>query len=482
MSQITLTNPKILAYFEHHKEVDPETTIGFFVEILEKFDDNIIEKMTSSINSQILAGITEIKQKHSVLQDTMNRMNTDINASLIVKIYDFKKDYIEDLKTIFSLDSNSKGEKMYAILEKNNSQLIDKTTLLLNEMIPKTNQNVHAVMTENIQDLKRTLADETTKILKTLEKDTDTDVKEFSQIFESKINSMIQSFVQSSEERITQSIASSRDITTQQWVVQDKFITEMGDYITKSKNIASKGAQSEHKLSMIMNQMFPTGEIINNTGKTASCDFLLKREGKPNIVFENKDYETNVYIEEIRKFIRDIEMVNTHGIFISQKSGIASRSNYQIEFNKGNILVYIHNVDYSKEKIQIAVDIIDNLSLKMEELDFSEDENTISKEVLEEINREFQAFATQKDSLIGVIKDSNRKMLQQVDDMKFPSIEKYLSTKYASTANITKLTNQYRCEICRVFVANSLKSMSAHKRGCAKRPKVTENIVLVPDV
>jgi hypothetical protein len=473
-----------LAYFEHHKEVDPETTVGFFVEILEKFDDNIIEKMTSSINSQILAGITEIKQKHSVLQDTMNRMNTDINASLIVKIYDFKKDYIEDLKTIFSLDSNSKGEKMYAILEKNNSQLIDKTTLLLNEMIPKTNQNVHAVMTENIQDLKRTLADETTKILKTLEKDTntDTDVKEFSQIFESKINSMIQSFVQSSEERITQSIASSRDITTQQWVVQDKFITEMGDYITKSKNSAYRGAQSEHKLSMIMNQMFPTGEITNTTGKTASCDFLMKREGKPSIVFENKDYENNVYIEEIRKFIRDIEMVNTHGIFISQRSGIASRSNYQIEFHKGNILVYLHNVDYSKEKIQIAVDIIDNLSLKMEELDFSEDENTISKEVLEEINREFQAFATQKDSLIGVIKDSNKKMLQQVDDMKFPSIEKYLSTKYASTANITKLTNQYRCEICSVFIANTLKSMSAHKRGCAKRPKVTENIVLVPDV
>ena len=484
MEQITLTNPKILSYFEHHKDVDPETTIGFFVEILEKFDDNIIEKMTSSINSQILAGITELKQKHSTLQDTMSRMNTDINASLIVKIYDFKKDYIEELKTIFSLDSNVKGDKMYAILEKNNSQLIDKTIILLNDMIPKTNQNVHAVMSENIQDLKRTLADETAKIVRSVEKDTDAQqlIQQFGQIFETRMNGMIQSFIQSSEERITQSISGMRDITAQQWNTQGKFITEMSDYITKSKNISLKGAQSELRLSTIMNQMFPTGEIINNTGKTASCDFLLKREGKPNIVFENKDYETNIYIEEIRKFIRDIEMVNTHGIFLSQKSGIASRANYQIEFNKGNILVYLHNVDYSKEKIQIAVDIIDNLSLKMEELDFSEDENTISKEVLEEINREFQAFATQKDSLIGVIKDSNRKMLQQVDEMKFPSIEKYLSTKYASTANITKLTNQYRCEICNVFIANSIKSMSAHKRGCLKKSKVLENIVLTNSI
>jgi hypothetical protein len=114
----------------------------------------------------------------------------------------------------------------------------------------------------------------------------------------------------------------------------------------------------------------------------------------------------------------------------------------------------------------------------MDEMNFGEDENTISKDVLEEINREYQEFAVQKDSLIGVIKDSNKKMLQQVDDMKFPSIEKYLSTKFASTANITKLSNQYRCELCSNFVANSIKSLSAHKRACSKKTKPIENSVL----
>jgi hypothetical protein len=89
------------------------------------------------------------------------------------------------------------------------------------------------------------------------------------------------------------------------------------------------------------------------------------------------------------KFIYDSENIKTHGIFLSQQSGIAGKSNYQIDYHKGYILVYIHNVDYSKEKIQIAVDIIDNLSMKIEEFTEGEDIN-ISKDILEDINNEYQ--------------------------------------------------------------------------------------------
>ena len=50
-----------------------------------------------------------------------------------------------------------------------------------------------------------------------------------------------------------------------------------------------------------------------------------------------------------------------------------------------NFLVYIHNVDYSQYKIQIAVDIIDTLSDKLKNTIVDKKENTVSKEVLEEI-------------------------------------------------------------------------------------------------
>ena len=38
-----------------------------------------------------------------------------------------------------------------------------------------------------------------------------------------------------------------------------------------------------------------------------------------------------------------------------------------------------------------------------------------------------------------------------------------IANKFASTANVTKLNNQFKCDICN-FITNTVKSLSAHKR------------------
>jgi len=375
-----------------------------------------------------------------MIYDSINKLNTDITNSLFIKMIEIKKEYMEDVKSIISLNTN---EKILSILEKNNSLLIDKVNILLNDVVPKTNQTLYNHIDENIRIFQKTITDDTGVILKTL--NNNIDIKEYFNIFEQKFTNMLQNILSP----------------------QDKLYSDLNDFLSKYRlNSTYKGQYSENQLFIILNHMFPSGEIINTTSQKASGDFLLKRENKPNIIFENKDYESNVYIEEIRKFIRDIETQNTHGIFLSQRSGIASRTNYQIEFHQGNILVFVHNVEYSKDKIQIAIDIIDNLSLKLKECSFDEnDSNNISKELLDDINKEYQNFANQKDILIGIIKESNKKYLSQLEEFKFPSLDKYLSNKFASTANVTRLNNQYKCEICNNFTANTLKSLSAHKRA-----------------
>jgi hypothetical protein len=80
----------------------------------------------------------------------------------------------------------------------------------------------------------------------------------------------------------------------------------------------------------------------------ASGDFMLKRINKPAILIETKDYANNVPKEETDKFIRDVAQQKCNGIFLSQSSGISLKENYQIEFNKAQ-LVYIHNCDYAPE-------------------------------------------------------------------------------------------------------------------------------------
>ena len=70
-------------------------------------------------------------------------------------------------------------------------------------------------------------------------------------------------------------------------------------------------------------------------------------------------------LDEVKKFIRDIEQQKCHGVFLSQNSGITSKQHFQIDMIGKNIAIYIHNVHYDSTLIKSAVDIIDNLHEKI---------------------------------------------------------------------------------------------------------------------
>ena len=100
---ITITNNKILKYFNEHKEIDPENSFLLFIEILEKFGDNIFENMSSSLNKQILEGLNENTRALTNLQENVNKMNKEITSSLFIKMIEIKKEYLEDTKSIITV-------------------------------------------------------------------------------------------------------------------------------------------------------------------------------------------------------------------------------------------------------------------------------------------------------------------------------------------------------------------------------------------
>jgi hypothetical protein len=113
------------------------------------------------------------------------------------------------------------------------------------------------------------------------------------------------------------------------------------------------------------------------------------------------------------------------------------------------------------------------LSGKLEDLTQDEESNTISKELLDGINEEYQKYTSQKEAMIVLLRDFHKKMSAQIDDIKFPELEKYLSQKYAYVK-----TACFTCDMCNNFSASSKQSLSAHKRGCSKKNKsVVENTI-----
>ena len=252
----------------------------------------------------------------------------------------------------------------------------------------------------------------------------------------------------------------NKNINRQQ-ETQEKLLTNLDEFLNKYKNNSSlKGKFSENLLHKVIVQMFPSAEIVDTSKLNHTGDIVVRRENKNDILFENKDYADNVSTDEVVKFISDCERQKIHGIILSQNTGITSKKNYHIDIKGGKVLVYVHHVEYAAHKIQIAVDIIDTLAGKLEPTNSAaaavNEDVVISKEVLDEINADFQKFVAQKEAVINLVKDYQKKLIDEIRGFALPSLDKYLNSG-------DKIT--FTCDVCNSFVATSKKGLASHKRS-----------------
>ncbi len=474
MSELIIKNKRIIDFYNQNESLDIEAINLIVINLLEQLLDGMNSNVISGINSQILSDVGELKSKMFDISSSINKLNTDITNSIYVKLQDVKKDYIEEYRNILLSNFSQNNEKLGSLLQQNNSSLIDKTTLLLNDVLPKNNESQQNIFKDTIVDFQKSINEDTKLIMSSLNKDDK--LNEFLIKFENKYTQLIQPFqgiINSSEERLQREITNVKNNQ-----MPETLLKELTDFFNKYKNSSYKGQLGEMQLETILNQVFPCDEIIRTTSIKAAGDFRINRENREPLIIETKDYDRNVTLDEVKKFIRDIEEQKCHGVFLSQNSGITSKQNFQIDMINKKILIYIHNVKYDSTVIKMAIDVIDNLSEKFNLLenddiiDFS-----ISDENLKEINKEYSDFIKKKLLFIENFKENQKKLLNQVEDMKFPCLSKFLSQK---CGNILINENQgIICSICNKFTAQNNKSLAAHQKACKKRQNLPESEKIV---
>jgi hypothetical protein len=475
--QLCINNKRIYDFYNMNSCLDFEQVNLLCINLFENILQDATNSINKSIGSQILTECIENRNRINEITAGINLVNTNIAklaSDLQIKMLDIKREYVEEMKTIFSADLSDK-------LEKNNSTILnqinvetvslittrvtDKTNILINQLVPEGNNQVIKQVQNDIQRFYALLNDDIKQMLTlqsgNVKKDQLTDIlgnisNKYDQMMQS-IQQPILQVLSMNDERINKNI-------NQQQETQQKMLTNLDEFLNKYKNNSSwKGKFSENLLQKTIVNMFPTAEIADTSKQNHTGDIIVRREGKNDILIENKDYADNVSTDEVNKFIGDCERQKMHGIILSQNTGITSKKNYHIDINKGKVLVYVHNVDYSPYKIQIAVDIIDTLSDKLQDADNESednDENTISKFVLDEINAEYNKFIMQKETIISVVKDCQKKIIDEIKNISIPALDKYLACKLGSTDKIT-----YTCDACNAFVATSKKALSSHKRS-----------------
>jgi hypothetical protein len=453
--QLCTNNKRIFDFYTTHKTLDFEQINLLCIDLFENILQDATATINKSIGSQILSECLENRMRMTELSSSLQLVNANLSkmsSDLHIKMLDIKREYVDEMKPILEKSGatllNQINLDTVSLIT---SQVIDKTNMLLNQIVPDANNKIINKVQDDIQQFYNDeFKQQLSGVVKTeqLEIIFNNFCTKYDRMMQS-VQTPILQVLSMNDERINKNINKQQE-------TQEKMLTNLEDFLNKYKNNSSlKGKFSENLLHKVIIQMFPTAEIADTSKMVHTGDLVVRRENRDSIIFENKDYADNVSAEEVNKFIGDCEKQGMHGIILSQNTGIASKKNYHIDIKKGKVLVYVHNVDYSQYKIQIAVDIIDTLSEKLKDTSVEKEEKAVSKEVMAEINAEFARFVAQKEAIITVVKDCQKKIIDEIKTISFPSLERFLS----SSDQIT-----YTCDVCNRFTTQSKKTLASHKR------------------
>ena len=496
VDQIQQLQTQVFSLTENLSRTQNETALNFNSKLADYKKDYIDEMkviMTNNVSEKVAPLLKEqnemmLDKTHLLINNLMPKNQDETTSAkqisetmktLQSSFSEFKRDYIDDVQMMLV---NNVSEKVAPLLKEQNAIMLDRTHLLINELLPKNHENdIIKKMNESLKSLYTSLSDETNKLMtSSINQNT---FNEFIASVDSKFSNALQSsqsLFGSTEQRLDSSIREIKtstesqinylkEMSTSGQTMTNSLNNSVSELLRKMENSSSKGKISENIVFNVLHSLYPCSQIdpVGTTKETG--DIILTRNNKPKILIENKNWDKNVVQEEVKKFIHDAEKNDCCGLFLSQNYGIANKENFQIDISGKNILIYLHEVKNDAEKIRVAISIIDHFKKKLDELDNNSDVDTISKDTLEMINREYQNHALQKINMVKLIKDCNQKMLKQMEEIKIPTLEDYLSKRYAFS------TTKFVCKFCD-FVGKNQASMSAHTRGCIVRKSMEGEI------
>jgi hypothetical protein len=474
---LTINNKEVFEFYEKHA-ISFEHMNILFCGILKSIITDMDQSLNQSVATKLMSELQGINKRMHGIEHVVENVHTAISTTLSIKFSEYRKEYISDLKMM--LASNN-VEHITPLIRDTNNHLIDKTALMLNELVPKNNELMSKEMNVNFKLLQSTILTETSKFLSSsLDKKTMDDF--VTNIHQSMTHShnTLTSIIATTESRIdtklsanTNKIEEIKTVFTDNNRSQHILQTSVTEMLKKFEKGIGKGNVSEHVTYNILLSLYPCAQIdhvgseVKETG-----DIMLTRNGKPKILIENKDHDScNIPKHEVDKFIRDCDIQKCCGIMLAQNRGIANKRNFELQINNGNVLLYVHNVNFDVDKIKTAVELVEQFKLKLDEVNLTNDNNNyiIENEVLEQINSEFQGYIQQKHALLKIVREFNDKMNVAIDCLKMPIIETFLSDKFASSA----VQGRNVCVYCEKYVA---KSMSSHHRYCQVKNKTAATL------
>lgn len=465
---IVLRNKTIIDFYDQHK-LDPTTMNLLFIDIMKNLSINLNNSVNATVNNKILDIVTGLSTSVTEISQSVNRLNSDF----MLRLHDSKREYIDEIKAVVTNSTSLTSEKVQMSIDKSNDTLLAKTSLIINDIIPRNNEKTSAQLNDMIQNLCKNVTAETSKIVEICKKD-ESNIHNVSELLETKINNMIGlvqqpifNIISSNQESNRNQLDDLKLKIHDQKETQNCIFNELKVFLNQYKHTAAvKGSVAEFQLMQILQNLLPSDDIQDVSDQDETGDIMVTRHDvtKPKILFESKDYNKTVDTKEVAKFQRDVQKQRTHGIFVSQKSGITFKKPFEINVINGLLHVYVPNCDYNSEKIQIAIDIVDSFHAQLQKLDKGPTDISLTNEQFLDIVREYNEFVAIKSLATQQLEDSIKEVRKSIDKIQIPSIKKWFINNGALNKD-----SEFLCPFCLKFEGINQASLGQHKRNCSAR-------------
>ena len=478
---LSIDNKEVFDFYEKHS-LNFEQMNVLFCSILHSIITSTDKAFNHNMVDKLFENVNVIANKINSIENIVNNHQNTVSSILNLKFNDYRKECMTDLKLILS---SNNIDHITPLIRETNANLIDKTTIIINELLPKNQELLSRDINTNFKLLQSTILNETSRFLSSsLDKKTIEDFLNSINLNMSQAHNTLTNLISSSETRIESKMEVNdskmneiKNIFSDNNNSQKLLQTSVNEMLKKFEKGIGKGTVSEHITYNILLTLFPCAQI-DHVGDTKEMgDIILIRNGKPKILIENKDHESsNVPKQDVEKFIRDCDIQKCCGIMLAQNRGIANKRNFEIQINNGNVLLYVHEVNFDVDKIKTSIEIVEQFKFKLDEININNDNNyVIEHDTLEEINKEFNSYILQKHTMLKLIRDFNEKMNLSVNDLKMPCIEKFLSNNFATSST----QGDKICTYCEKYIP---KSMSSHHRYCSSKKDIETNSITTPDI
>jgi len=491
---ITIKNSRIVNYYKANPSQDIEKNNLFLIEMIENIKKSIENGINTNETIQYLDNFKSIVDNNFREIESKIRENNVANElkALDAKIQLLSKDteqlneikstinsqkynLTQEIETMMKNAGNSNIINIGEIIDKKHELIVDKISSEVSKDSKDNNRSLSATISNDLQERFNEIKRETDKILNS---DSSNNIKVIESYFQ-KLNEAFSLYETKNEAERKSHIEQQQLVSkTQTDMLYEKLnnslkpsLDKLDEYIDlqTTTNSSRKGNVSETKLENVLNKCFPNSSIVNTCSTPQSGDFLLEYKCSTtnthaddseyiSIIFENKNYKENVPEKEVKKFIEDVKRTNNHGIFLSQTSGIATKNNFDIDFEGKNVLIYIHNVQYNEELIISSVKILEAILSKV---NLSNPGQNIPDEKIRAVRREVSEFFEIKKTLIedsnNIIDSVKRNLINNIERLQFPNL--------SAMVNIATSTqsNEHVCEVCGEIFP-SKQSLGGHKK------------------